>query len=210
MDGLDEYAGEHADIFSVLSRLATSEAIKLCLSSRPWDVFENAFGKSFDWKLLLQDFNAPDIKPYVKDMLEADDECLQLKVQDNRYEELAKEIVNKAQGVFLWVFLVVRSLRRGLTNADTLLDLQHRLRKFPTDLRDLYFQMVANTEDIYHERMAQTLHIAVALSEPSPVLLYSNGQGIADQCNLIERRLNAQCADLIEVFCDISLNPVSN
>lgn len=67
-------------------------------------------------------------------MLEGDDEYPQLKVQDNRYEELAKEIVDKAQGVFLWVFLVVRFLRRGLTNADTLLVFQNRLRQFPTDL----------------------------------------------------------------------------
>ena len=227
VDGLDEYAGEHADIVSVLSRLATSEAIKICLSSRPWNVFENAFGKSLDRKLLLQDFNAPDIKLYVKDMLEADDEYLQLKGQDDRYEQLAEEIVDKAQGVFLWVFLVVRSLRRGLTNADTLLVLQNRLRQFPTDLRDFYTQMVGNIEDVYHKQMAQSLHIAVALSEPSSVLLYSyldeedesyaerlevqpwNGPEIVDRCNLMGRRLNARCADLLEVFCDMSLNPIS-
>lgn len=227
VDGLDEYAGEHADIVSVLSRLADSEAIKICLSSRPWNVFENAFGKSIDRKLLLQDFNAPDIQLYVKDMLEADDEYLQLKVQDDRYEQLSEEIVDKAQGVFLWVFLVVRSLRRGLTNADTLLVLQNRLRQFPTDLRGFYTQMVVNIEDVYHKQMAQSLQIAVTLSEPSSVLLYSyldqedesyaerleiqpwNGPEIVDRCNLMGRRLNARCADLLEVFCDMSLNPIS-
>ena len=226
VDGLDEYAGEHADIVGVLTKLANSEAIKICLSSRPWNVFENAFGKSVDCKLLLQDFNAPDIKLYVKDMLESDDEYLQLKVQDDRYDELAKEIMDKAQGVFLWVFLVVRSLRRGLTNADTLLVLQHRLRQFPTDLKDFYSQMAGNIESVYHEQMAKSLHIAVALSEPSPVLLYSyldeedesyaerleiqswNGSKVVDRCILTGRRLNARCADLLEVFCDMSLNPV--
>lgn len=35
VDGLDEYAGEHAEIVSILSSLAISEAIKICLSSRP-------------------------------------------------------------------------------------------------------------------------------------------------------------------------------
>ncbi len=77
-------------IDSVLARLATSEAIRVCLSSRAWNFFEKAFGKSADRKLLLQDFNAPDIKLYVKDMLESDDEYLQLKIQDDRYEILAK------------------------------------------------------------------------------------------------------------------------
>lgn len=118
-------------------------------------------------------WNAPDNKIYVKDMLDGDNEYPQLNVQDNRYEELAKEIVNEAQGVFVWVFLVVRSLRRGLTNADTLLVLQNRLRQFPTDLKEFYLQMLGNIEDVYHEQMAQTLHTAVALSgRPSPVLLY--------------------------------------
>ena len=173
MDGLDEYAGEHVEIVSALSGLATSEIVKVCLSSRPWNFFENAFGKSTDRRLLLQDLNAPDIKLYVKDMFESDDQYLQLKVQDNRYEGLAKRISGKAQGVFLWVFLVVRSLRRGLTNADTLFLLQTRLHQFPTDLKGFYLQMVGNIEDIYHEQMAQTLHIALSLSEPSPVLLYS-------------------------------------
>ncbi len=82
---------------SVLARLATSEALKIC---RPRNVFENAFGKIAECKLLLQDFNAPDIELHVKDMLESDDEYLQLKIQDDRYEILAKEIVDKAQGYF--------------------------------------------------------------------------------------------------------------
>ncbi|CAD6572041.1 MAG: hypothetical protein ASARMPRED_005011 [Alectoria sarmentosa] len=220
VDGLDECAGEHVEIISVLSSLATSETIKVCLSSRPWNIFENAFGKSTDRKLLLQDFNAPDIKLYVKDMFESNDQYLQLKVQDNRYEGLAKEIVGKAQGVFLWVFLVVRSLRRGLTNADTLLVLQTRLRQFPTDLKEFYLQMVGNIEDIYHEQMAQTLHIALSLSEPSPVLLYCfldeadeayaerpetkpwDVPEIFSQCKVMGRRLNARCAGLIEPFRD--------
>ena len=148
VDGLDEYAGEHEDVVSVLSKLATSEDSKVCLSSRPWNISENAFGKIAERKLLLQCFDAPDIKLYVKDMLVGDGEYLQLKVQDNRYEELADEIVYKAKGVFLWVFLVVSSLRRGLTNADTLLDLKNRLGQFPVDLRNFYLE---NIEDIYHE-----------------------------------------------------------
>lgn len=83
MDRLDEYAGEHADIVSVLSQLTNSESIKNCLSSRPCNVFEKAFGKLADRKLLLQDFNASNIKLYVKDLLERNDGYLQLKVQDS-------------------------------------------------------------------------------------------------------------------------------
>ena len=69
--------------------------------------------------------------------------------------------------------------------------------------------MVGNIEDVDHEQLAQTLYIAVALSELSSVLLYlcldeadeayaeeleiqpCNGTAIVDQCNLMGRRLNA-------------------
>lgn len=45
IDGLDEYDGDHLDICSVLQNLANeSSHFKFCLSSRPWNVFENVFG----------------------------------------------------------------------------------------------------------------------------------------------------------------------
>ena len=47
---------------------------------------------------------------------------------DRRCDELIEEIVFLARGVFLWVFLVTRSLRWGLTNADDMVDLRARLR----------------------------------------------------------------------------------
>ncbi|KAE8441139.1 hypothetical protein EG329_005822 [Mollisiaceae sp. DMI_Dod_QoI] len=44
VDGLDEYDGNHAEICRVFKDSASSKSIKCCISSRPWNVFENAFG----------------------------------------------------------------------------------------------------------------------------------------------------------------------
>jgi hypothetical protein len=116
VDGLDEYDGEHLDIINVLRRFVSSPSFKLCVSSRPWNVFVEAFGGNTGQKMLLQDFTRGDITLYVKNKLEEDHRFLVLMHRDHRYKKLIEDIVKKAEGVFLWVYLVVRSLLRGLTD----------------------------------------------------------------------------------------------
>jgi hypothetical protein len=55
---------------------------------------------------------------------------------------LVLEIAAKADGVFLWVKLVVASLLAGLRNRDDLSILQQRLRALPMDLEQLYEHML--------------------------------------------------------------------
>lgn len=54
VDGLDEYDGEHVDIINVLRRFASSPSFKLCVSSRPWNVFVEAIGGNTGQKMLLE------------------------------------------------------------------------------------------------------------------------------------------------------------
>jgi hypothetical protein len=44
IDGLDEYEGEHEDLVNILSNMAHTSPIKLCVASRPWNIFEKALG----------------------------------------------------------------------------------------------------------------------------------------------------------------------
>src|SRR6266487_2141991 len=117
IDGLDEYYGDETEIIGVLQRLATCPNIKLCVSSRPWNAFVDAFGGS-DRKLALQELTKEDMREFVKDMVEENDVFTQLAQRDSRYQSLVLQITEKAQGVWLWVYLVVRSLLRGLDGAD--------------------------------------------------------------------------------------------
>lgn len=136
IDGLDEYEGDHFDLIDILKDLALSPIIKLCLSSRPWNYFEDAFGKDVDYKLYLQDLTREDIYLYAQSRLEVHIVPGQ---NDMHYQHLISEIANRAQGVFLWVFLVVQSLREGLANGDNISILEIRLRSLPTDL-ELFFK----------------------------------------------------------------------
>lgn len=51
IDGLDEFKGDHMEICQTLIQLSQSPYIKLCISSRPWNIFEDTLGKVPDTKL---------------------------------------------------------------------------------------------------------------------------------------------------------------
>lgn len=74
--------------------------LKLCVASRPWNVFEMAFGQDATNKIYMQDLNATDIKKYVKDNLEEHPKFQILRMDNKEAQELVLEIVEKANGFF--------------------------------------------------------------------------------------------------------------
>jgi hypothetical protein len=131
IDGLGEYSGEHDDLLKMVNSLGNAPNVKLCISSRPWIDFSDAFSAS-PWKLYLQDLTKSDIKLSVSDKLEAHPCFQKLSVRNQKAaEDLVSQITTRAQGVFLWVYLFVKSLIRGLINADSIWDLQRRVEELP-------------------------------------------------------------------------------
>jgi hypothetical protein len=148
IDGLDEYDGEYEMIAELMKSAANSNSVKVCASSRPLLVFEDAFRTSPT--LRLQDLNFDDISNYVRDRLDNDARFRRLAQEDPQTVfKLVKEIVTKADGVFLWVRLVVKSLLDGLSNRDSISDLQRRLRLLPPDLEGLYTHMLDLIDGFY-------------------------------------------------------------
>jgi hypothetical protein len=103
VDGLDEYECPdkiHADITSFFVDLAKSPGIKICLSSRPWLVFEDAFRSAPS--LRLQDLTSRDITRYVDDKITNHDRMADLRsISPEDAESLVQEIVAIASGDFL-------------------------------------------------------------------------------------------------------------
>jgi hypothetical protein len=154
IDGLDEYGGDHSEIIRLLSSLKKSSNIKMCISSRPLNMFEDAYGRSKDRKLYLQDLARDDIRKYVSSKFEEHPAWDIVAVDDSRSRALLDEINKKAQGVFLWVFLVVRSLLEELTNGDTFSFLEERLRQIPTDLKHFFKYMLDSLDPVYNRHLA--------------------------------------------------------
>ena len=220
IDGLDEFDGDHEEIVALIQGFARSENFKWCLSSRPWNVFKAAFGDSAYPSFKLEDLTKEDIILYVRDVLEENEAFRNLKRQEGiACAALVDEVVEKAEGVFLWVFLVVRSLTSGLQNADRIMDLQRRLRRFPSDLETYFQHMSDNIDDNYRQQTAQTFLIALQASEPLSLMTYAmldeleidpsyalnlgiqqmSSADINSKHSDMKLRVNARCKDLLEV-----------
>ena len=232
IDGLDEYDGDHSEIVDLLKWFSQSKDIKICLSSRPWNVFTRAFGLGSNPIIRLEDLTWRDIQTYVRDTLGSNRLFCQLIAGKDsaRCENLQNEIVSRAQGVFLWVFLVTRSLLQGLTNADRITDLERRLRSLPIDLETYFRHMLDNIEDIYKQQTVQTFHTALQAAEPLNLMTYvmvdeleenpnyaielpvqqmSRGQ-IESRCQEMKLRINARCKDLLQVSRKVSKKTLHN
>ena len=162
IDGLDEYHGDHhhhlsadrhehyGEIVGLIKSLTSSNRadVKICFSSRPYQIFHNNFDQVP--KLRLQDLTHGDIYTYTNDMLvtctlEANlDPILKCRIP-----QLASSVVEQAQGVFLWVRLVIKSLVNGIDNLDDFETLQSRLKRIPSDLMDLYSHLLEKIEPQY-------------------------------------------------------------
>ena len=159
IDGLDEYDGDHEEIAEFFKGLSSRTSnVKLCVSSRPWVVFDDAF-KGIPM-LRLQDLTFDDIQAYVFDKLEGHDRMRLLKnAEPGHAAGLVNEVVTKASGVFLWVTLVVKSLLNGLRNRDCIGDLRRRLSELPSDLDKFYTHMLNHVDPLYREQAARTFRI---------------------------------------------------
>ncbi|TKA83205.1 hypothetical protein B0A55_00651 [Friedmanniomyces simplex] len=219
IDGLDEYEGDHYTLIQELQQLVDTGAVKLCVSSRPWNAFNSAYGKLKERQLVLQNHSQTDMRKYVQGMLEQDPRFARLSGLDAGAQDLINDIQERAQGVFLWVFLVVRSLLRGLTEEDDIAMLQKRLRQLPTDLERFFQQILDSVDDVYQEYTARTLLIVLEAHQPLSMLAFwyldvdlekpnyllrlvirpLADEDVEKARAIVTSRLNKWCRDLLEV-----------
>jgi hypothetical protein len=139
IDGLDEFDGDQQAMVDMLKTLVEFSPgdVKACVSSRPWEVFENSFRAIPQLRLhvLTQD----DISRYVHDVLNGNVMVRRiLKKQPKEAEAFQENVIRKADGVFLWVTLALRCLMERISSGDEVRNLQETLNSLPTDLDDLF------------------------------------------------------------------------
>ncbi|KAK4452678.1 hypothetical protein QBC34DRAFT_455598 [Podospora aff. communis PSN243] len=219
IDGLDEFEGDHVDFCRSLLDLIKSPHIKLCVSSRSWNVFEDAFGGSQYSKLYMHELTHNDIRSYAERRLQEHPRWNELTTEVSNADWLIDQIAERAAGVFLWVFLVTGQLRNGLTEYDSVSDLQRRLERIPDDLEAFFRQILESVEPFYHPKMATTLLISLQATEPAPISIYTFHDTEYEDPNYAlrlpleplpksqqtarnkqtSRRLSARCRGLLEI-----------
>jgi hypothetical protein len=161
IDGLDEYQGDEMVLIEELRQLLGSPYIKICASSRPRNLFEEAFGsKDYQWKLALHLLTQGDMIQLASTRLYEDDAFCKLVDRGDIRQDFVTAITDKSQGVFLWTVLVVREMIREAHQAGTIDELKECLDALPVELggeKGLYQRIFERSDPRYRKYMARLL-----------------------------------------------------
>ncbi len=214
IDGLDEFDGDCTELANFVLEHSQRSNVKMCVASRPWLVFEDAFQRLPS--LRLEDLTARDIHLFVSEKLRGSTMFANLQeLQPQEAEHLISEVTGKSSGVFLWVRLVVVSLLEGLRDGDSIKDLQDRLYLLPLDLEELFSKILDRLNPSYLEQASKLFQLVRASKEPLSLLTLSfveDGfekamaaevepipQAQAEyRAETMRRRLNSRCKGLLE------------
>jgi hypothetical protein len=183
IDALDEYEDSHqhdhrymVDALRNWTRICPGQ-IKLCVSSREQNVFENAF--THDPKIRLQDLTRHDMEAFARSKLEVIGD-------DVVRERLTGKIVGRSDGIFLWVVLVVKGLRQALEDGRDTDSFETELATLPTELEALFEHLIFSISKPQRRRAYQIFAMVLkheVLSTKLPLLscLYFDAYDADDQ-----------------------------
>ncbi|ORY14009.1 hypothetical protein BCR34DRAFT_599428 [Clohesyomyces aquaticus] len=231
IDGLDEIdrkiEGGLPSLLSLISTLKDTPGLKICVASRPELQIQDELA-SFP-RLLLQELTRADIYSYtLGDIItveHANDWLVSTSPPAFAQEpipQLADIIVTKAEGVFLWVHLVLSGIRNGLVNYDSWDMLMERIEALPSELNELYetiWRRFSGENPLYQHRAAlyfnllnfdwfsgmPFLQLMFASDSPSqkPVLgdgVRFSAKNLITACEILHRQLWARCGGFVEVI----------
>ena len=226
VDGLDECEESKThETLGFLRKLAEPPGtgflrFKVLCSSRPDNAVEMGLSKYSFFR--IQDYTSSDIRKFVREKFAA--------ITENLYpgdpvleivNDLAPEIVEKAEGVFIWARLVVTEIIFAIESGDAIS--QDGLSgELPSDLEELYNRILSKIPKQYLHQTVNYLRIirkclcrnllgmTVAVQAPNePLLRPLPMPPVADQskiskCITMKRLIQSRCRGLVTVP---TLNP---
>ena len=214
VDGLDEFSGHQDELLELTRDFRQYSNIKICLSSRPYRLFRDEFGSSA--MLKLQELTELDIREYVSNKLQgARCETSQALDSSPMVDQIADEIVRRAEGVFLWVKLAVRDQLEGIRNYDNANQLLDRLNILPDEIEGIYLHMLRKIDKVYWKEVAYYFYFVLNIHDSSlfnialaaydridDILLLSPGISLSEirrHCRLIRERIATTCQGILEL-----------
>ncbi|KAF4964405.1 hypothetical protein FSARC_7670 [Fusarium sarcochroum] len=158
IDGLDEFEpGAHddldyLDLVEILRRW-TNRAngnLKLCVSSREEPVFMDAFTEDPNFR--LQDLTRFDMQDYARRRLDI--------IKDSSTKQrIIDDIPEKSSGIFLWTYLVVRTIRNKMSHGLSDESLEAYLESLPQGLEALFAHVLDNLNPDDERRTLRTIDL---------------------------------------------------
>ncbi|KAL1611827.1 hypothetical protein SLS60_000047 [Paraconiothyrium brasiliense] len=205
IDAIDEYDGEDDTISEYFLKMARQHhsAVRICVSGRKRAAFVHEFATCPVLQMEVE--TKEDIESYVNARLSAMEDRSPNKCLSS-IATLSSDIVDKADGVFLWVKLVCDQLVKAARRGEDYACIKRRLLSMPEDLNALY-QRILNDVPVFDrkEALAMLAIINTAFELLSPLELrvalhYS--LGIYDDiynAQLAEDRIAAVTGGFLEV-----------
>lgn len=223
IDALDEHAETyyetHNNLINYLSSL-TQEAdghfvkLLLCVTSRPENIFVDRLRNYPGFA--IQEFTDQDVRTYVRsrmtDYLDTRPEIVKDPAAVKCLNAAYGEIIRRAQGVFLWVKLVVTDIIEGLRDGDTHFDIRDKVDAIPGDgdLQQLYAGILLRLKPHYLHEAFLMLWLAYAAREPMPLFEFLQAFELMRQGDQqfdwtvpsdvdMELKLRSRCRGFVEV-----------
>ncbi|KAF4549767.1 Hypothetical protein D9617_20g028230 [Elsinoe fawcettii] len=232
MDALDEFEGEPLTIATLVRDLVTKRAgsrteVKVCCASRPWNAFQDAFRDVTTCK--VHEHTALDIQMYVQGRLQSNERMQSMMdctgaEGESILQQLGQDISSRAEGVFIWVRIVLDELLQAFMDGATSAELLDILDSFPDDLDRSYQRLI----DRIPKKYRSDGYILIEIVLRSKDSLGLRDLGIALQCaraksvvdairhlpedpysghyhEVMKRRLQSRCGGLLEVLDDTTV-----
>jgi hypothetical protein len=225
IDGLDELdvSEDRSQLKQSLLQVALdASSLKLCVSSRPEPEMKLLLGCYPT--IRLQDLTNNDLRTVAKSEVGKYFAFALREISAFDLEVLVSRIVEKAQGVFLWITLALIRIRRGSIAFDSLDQLKQSLEDTPLGLNDLYRSMwdrlgpdkkryqksagfllacLQEWKNLSRSDML-TFHLVVCLEQSmiqkmlSGRGMFLQGKDFSKACSTTQRQAESYCAGLVE------------
>lgn len=136
LDGLDEVDPRDGilSLLNLIDKISQGNHIKLCLSSRTEPLLQRRL--STCPRLRLQDLNRSDLNLYARHHVKFHADYIAEYVGNP-----ISSLVDRSEGVFLWLVLAIKSINKGVKYGDNIHTLEERIQQLPGDLISLYQDM---------------------------------------------------------------------
>ena len=169
IDGLDEFDETRGNTYLGLTEKLCEWArlsggnVKFCVSSRQFNVFSRAF--SGEQRITIQIFTEEDIAELVKQRLSNRNLFKTLaEAHPNRCKELVGNLVKYADGVFLWVSVLLNQLEDALANNDPIEMLEMMVNQAPQELDEFFRHILGTIPGRYRKNALAVLAIAMRMA----------------------------------------------
>lgn len=232
LDALDEFDGEPqtiADFVKDLTRprAGSSTEIKICCSSRPWNVFRDSFSNIAGCK--VHEHTREDIQKYISGRFENNTRMRDMVAREKRggddtIQTLKYTLSTRAEGVFIWVRLVLDELLTACTDGAMPEELIQSLSSFPDDLDKSYQRLVDRIPVGYRFETYIMIETVLRSKDPFGVrdlgltMLCALGNSPSDSAKKLpanpyseeflvatRRRLQSRCGGMLEVLEDTTV-----